>query len=170
MAYTAQAQYSFTIVDELGVKAAVTLYALLDPTSTVAQIETDWQTAATDIAAISAGAVLHGKASIVLLPGGGAGVPEAGSRVEQTGVFNFTNAANPRHWGADVVALADDKIVAGKIALTDADVLAFTTLMTTPTGHTDFSNNSFIANAALADAFISFRKRRKQLRSLSYEV
>jgi hypothetical protein len=173
MAYTQEAQFSFTLQDELGTTASMTIYSLLDPTKTIANLVTDWQAWATLITAITGAKILHGTSRVVLTPTADqSSKPVAGSRVEQTAVFDFPNASNPRLFGEALPALLDTKISGGSINLADTDVAAFTTAMHSASGTaaSEPTSNQFLVLQALHDAFLSFRKRRKQLTRSSYEL
>jgi len=87
-------------------------------------------------------------------------------------VFNFANGSTTRRFGEAVPALADAVIAGGTIDLSDADVAAFVTAMGAASGTatSQATNNSFQDLTSLVDAFLSFRKRRKQLLRSSFEV
>jgi len=173
MAYTQQAHFSFTVQDGLGTKASMIIYALLDPTKTVANLVTDIQAWASLIEPIIGGKILLGDAVVSVTPTvDQTGRPDADSRVEQTGVFNFANGSTSRRFGEAVPSLSDGVIVGGTINLADTDVAAFVTAMGAASGTaaSQPTNNSFQDLTALVDAFLSFRKRRKQLLRSSFEV
>lgn len=173
MAYTQAAHLSFTIQDELGTKASEVIYVLADPTKTVANMVTDLQAWGALITPIIGGRLLSAELCITVVPSADqSGKPAAGSRVEQTGVFNFGNASTSRRFGEAVPSLADSVISGGEINLSDTDVAAFVAAMHAASGTsgTEPTNNAFQVLTGLTDAFISFRKRRKQLLRSSYEV
>ena len=173
MAYTQQAHFSFTIQDGLDTKASMIIYALLDPTKTLANLVTDIQAWATLIEPIIDGKILLADAVVSVAPTvDQTGRPDVASRVEQTGVFNMFNGATTRRFGEAVPSLSDGVIVGGTINLADTDVLAFTTALGAASGTaaSQPTNNSFQDLTTLADAFLSFRKRRKQLLRSSFEV
>lgn len=171
MAFTQEAQFSYTVQDELGTKASMVIYTLADPTKTLTNLAADWETFAGLIDLIISGQILHGEARLVLKPSGSEKTaPGTGSRVEQTGAFNFTNSVSPRRFGEAVPSIANAVISGGRIDLADTNVSNFVTAMHTATANTEPTNNTFQALNALADAFISFRKRRRQLERSSLEV
>jgi len=173
MAYTQQAHFSFTVQDGLGTKASMIIYALLDPTKTVANLVTDIQAWATLIEPIIDSKILLADAVVSVTPTvDQTGKPADASRVEQTGVFNFANGSTTRRFGEAVPALADAVITGGTIDLADTDVAAFVTAMGAASGTatSQATNNSFQDLTSLVDAFLSFRKRRKQLLRSSFEV
>lgn len=171
MAFTQQAQFSFRILDELGTKASMVVYALADPTKTIANLAADWETLAALIDAITGGQITGGEAKLITAPSGDEKVaPAAGSRVEQTGVFDYPAGTSGRLFGEAVPSIADAVLSGGAINLSDADVAAFVAAMTTPTANTEPVSNMYLDLGALHDAFLSFRKRRKQLTRSSYEL
>jgi hypothetical protein len=162
-------QYSFTIQDALGTKASTVLYSHATDTSTGANLAAEWQVLAGLISAITSASVLHGSASIMQTFTDDA--PTSDSRVEQTGVFDFPSSVSGRLFGVAVPGLDNSMIVDGEINLSDTDVAAFVSAIegTYTTGGV-FTNNNWQQLNDLADAFISFRKRRKQLSRSSYEI
>lgn len=170
MAKTQEAQFSYTVQDEIGVKAAITQYLLIDPTMTVTQLAALWQSNAVLIDPCISGEILHGKAELVLLPSGLKGSPGSGSRVEQTGLFTFANATNPRSFGMDFPSWADSKISGGHIPLTDTDVAALVAALDTPLTLSEFTTNQFLVLSTLRQTAITFRKRRRLEAKLTTEV
>ena len=102
--------------------------------------------------------------------GAGAGKPKAGSRVEQTGIINFTNASNSHRWGEGLPGLDDAVISGGKLDLTNAAVIAFNAIMTGALAGGTFTNPYLQAIVAVKDALLSFRERRRQLQRSSSEL
>jgi len=172
MAYTQALQLSFSLTDGLGTKASTVVYALCDPTKTIANLVTDAQGMATLIAGIVDGKIDEVQARVVLVPSvDQTGKPDPASRVEQTGVFNFPNVTNTRLFGEAIPSLADAVISGGTIDL-GAPVSDFTTAMHSASTNAVFepTSNQFLVLGALHDAFLSFRKRRKSLTRSSYEL
>lgn len=169
MANTQPVRFSVSVVDELGTEASEVFYAMVDPTITAAQLSTQWHALATDLDPVLGAQILRG--SVVLLENmsGGKTAPAVGSRVEQTGVINFSNAVTSHRFGEALPGLSSGVISAGKINLTDAGVAAFITFMTTAFTLGTWTNNAQQPLVALVDALLSFRKRRKQLARSSFE-
>lgn len=163
MANTQAARLSFSVTDELGTSASIALYAMIDPAMTVAQLAAAWQAEELLLADILGAGIQRGTAQLVLIPTGGAVAPAAGSRVEQTGVLNFSNATTPHRNGVALAGLSDTVITAGQIVLTEGDPvdLFADSLTAAITGGGVFGNPAQQANTALVDAFLSFRKRRQ---------
>lgn len=172
MANTQYALFSYSVVDELGTKANITIPAMIDPTSgTPSALSTQWTALGALIDAVTGVELLSGSVSIVKVRDAGwKSAPDAGSRVEQTGLFNFLNASSKYKFGVDNPGLADDKIAAtGKIDLGDTDIANLITALTSSFTGGIFANTSLYPLVALADALLSFRKRRKQLARSSFE-
>lgn len=171
MAFTQEAQYSFTVQDALGVLATIRVYALLDPTKTVANVATDWQAFASALVGIIDGKILHGSARVELVPSADqSSKPTSGSRVEQTGIFTFPNESNPRLYGEAVASLSDSVISGSHIDLSNSDIVTFLGVMvpSSPVTSTP-TTNQFLVLEDLQSALISFRKRRRSLDRVSYE-
>lgn len=171
MAADTDVVFSYTVVDELGVEASMTQYVEADGTQTLGDIATAWGDWVTLVNAVTSGAAVRGHVLIAPdLPGGLRTTADAGSRVEQTGVINFTHAGANKRWGFAIAALKNAAISGGKINLANADISALTTALLAAVAGGTYTNNTFQVLSALSDAFIAFRKRRRQQRSKSYEV
>lgn len=170
VAITQPAQLSYTIQDEIGVKAALTQYLKVDPAMTIAQFLTLFNTQAGLVDLCVSGQLIHGRAEIVAVPSGVKGAPVAGSRVEQTGLFTLGNAANSRSFGQDVPAWSNTKITSGHIPITDTDVANLFGSWITPATLSEFCSNQFLALNALRTTAITFRKRRALESKLTSEV
>jgi len=171
MANTQPAQLSFSVEDELTTDASISVPAMVDPAMTVAQLAGAWSSLAALLDPVIAAQITGGRAILQLPMAGGKANPAAGSRVEQTGVFNFHNGVTDRRWGLAVPGLSSAVISAGRINLTDAGVAALlAALEGAITGGGVYTNEARQALTTLADAFISFRKRRRQLARSSFEL
>lgn len=164
MANTQAARFSYSVVDATGIKASVTNYALLDPTIAVSAVKTAWLAQGALLDAATEAQIVGGDVAIVFAADGAwKDAPVAGSEVESTGVFDFSNSVTPHKYGQALPALLSAAIVGGKIDLTNTDVKAwFDALYGSHTLYA-FTNNAFQTLVALVDAFRSYRKRRKQL-------
>jgi len=166
---TVNVQFSFTLQDALGTKASTVLYSTATDTTSGANLATEWQALAGLIAAITSASVLHGSASIMQTFTDDA--PTSDSRVEQTAVFDFPSSVSGRLFGVAVPGLDNSMITDGTINLSDTDVAAFVSAVEgTFTVGGVFTNNNWQQLDDLNDAFLSFRKRRKQLSRSSYEL
>jgi len=160
--------YSFSIVDELNVRATATLPISFDDAVTLAQLHTGWAAMKTAIQAIVDGSVDKGGVNFGF-PVTSPTAAGAGSRVEQNGVFNFAVSTTGKRFGIATPSLADAVISGGLIDLA-APVATFTDLVTAAiTGGGSYTTPDGVDLGALVDAFISFRKHRRQLRATTVE-
>lgn len=178
MATTQPIRLTFSVIDELGTRAAITEYGLVDPAMTVAQLEGTWAAQAALLDAILGVQIIGGGTEVVPTAAQIAAAvthtsPDAGSRVEQTGVFNLFNAVTPHRFGIAVAGLSDTFISAGRIVITEGNPvdlwLDAIELASAGAGFPNYTNNAQQQLTVLADAFLSFRKRRKQLSRSSRE-
>ena len=162
--------FSFSITDEVGVRSALTLPVRFADTATLAQLDTAWGAMKALVHAIVGGSVGKGRVSfeeVVAAPAAAA----ADSRVEEVGLFDFAITGSTHKQGIAVPSLLDSKAPLGRINLADTDVAAFTAAISAAiTGGGVYATPDGVALGALVDAFSSTRKRRRQLRSLTYEV
>lgn len=178
MANTQPALVSFSLEDELGTKASMAFPALLDPAMTITQLNAALAAEATAIDAIVGAAITGASIAVQATPTQLAAAtakdtPAAGSRVEQTGVFDLRNATTTRLFGIAVPGLADSVIAAGTINLVEdgpvdtwLDIVEAAGSASQP----QVTNDAQQAVTTLADAFLSFRKRRRQLARSSREL
>jgi hypothetical protein len=172
MANTLQGRFSYTVIDELGTESSVPFYVLLDPALTVGDMLVDANTTtAQALDKLTDGQITQVRAAVLSNPIGVKNAPIAASRVEQTGLFNFFNTSNTRRFGEALAAFKSSLIVNGKINLSATDVVNFITLLTTAFADGEYATNEYIplAGGSLADALLSFRKRRRQLSRSSAE-
>jgi hypothetical protein len=168
MAYTQAARYSFTIVDELGVEASNTYYAMMDPTQTIASAVAAWTSLYDVLQPVTDGSITHGHVDILLIPVS-VSPAVAGSRVEQTGLFNFSATGTSHKFGEPVPGFSSSFITGTGIDLTASAVAAFYNFLPATLTVLEWvsANNQKIV--ALVDAVLSFRKRRKQLTRSTFE-
>ena len=175
MAYTQLANFSLTLVDELGTEASDTFYASLDVTQPISALFTAWASLAQTVDAITDGVITKGHVDILMNPSAVSGPslktsPVAGARVEQTGIFNMLNALNVRRYGQPVYSIASSKIVAGKIDLADTAIAAFITFLSALLTVAEWVTQNGQHITGFRDALISFRKKRRQLSRSSFEI
>jgi hypothetical protein len=168
VAYTQAARFSFTIVDELGVEAANTYYAVMDPTQTIAAAVTAWTDLYNVLQPVTDGSIVRGHVDILLEPGS-ISPAVAGSRVEQTGLFNFSATGTTHKFGEPVPAFSSSFITTTGINLSDSTVAAFYNFLATTLTVLEWTSNNQQKLIALLDAVLSFRKRRKQLTRSTFE-
>lgn len=168
---TLQVQCNYNVVDELGTEASVLTYFDAADTISLAQAVADFQTLGTAIAAVTGAVVKKGRVAVMLPFTDSKGTPAAGSRIEQSAVFNFSNGSTTRRQGIVIPAVSDSLISGGKIGLSGA-VSTLIALLSTGTTLATLvpTNAAFQVLTTLYDAFLSFRKRRRQLDRSSYEL
>jgi hypothetical protein len=174
MALTLAVRMEATIMDELGVQAETSVYALVDPSVSFTTILTSLSAWLADLDACTAGQIINTELEVLpALPGGLKAAPAAGSRVEQTGILAFTATGDTHQWAGAIPALSNDPTVTsgGKIVLTPgapATVLA-TLLAGGGTTSLAWTNAVSQALSAFTSALISFRKYNYQLARQTYE-
>jgi len=160
---------SLTILDELGVKANLFANTIVTDATTVANMETFIQEWVTVTDAIIDGQIVRATMKIDLDYSGAKSAPVAGSRVEQTGLFNFEQASSGYKYGIDVPSISNSVIVGGKLNLSDASIANWKNFVVTGLATITFAGRVVNALLALLDALLTFRKKRKQLDARSFE-
>ena len=171
MADSVPAQFSYTVEDELGVSATVLLNALVDPAATITELDTQWQDVGGCLDSIIGGVIRGGHYRVMEDSVTGAkSSAAAGSRVEQSGVFNFAVSGTSYKTGITVPSIKDGVITADRINLTNADVMAFIAgIVGSIEGVLEWTSENRQALIDLVDAFLSFRKHRRALTRVSFE-
>lgn len=163
-------QFSLTFRDGLGTEQATQAYFELDDTRTLADLNTAYSDWVAAMAAVSDAKPTRAQIKVQPFYTTPATPNLAKSRVEQVGVFNFEdNGVVPRRWALNVPGLAAGVLNGDRIDLGNADVSTLTNLMTSYIGAT-FLNSHGQPLTALADAFVTFHKDRKQLQRSSFET
>lgn len=163
--------FSYTIQDRFGTKTTTVVPGFVDGAAiTATNLHTEWTTLGTDLDAVIDAQIIGGRVNIEFpADGGWKSSPGADSFDERTGVLNFNNATTKYKYGIKVPSWANSKLSSGKINLSDTEVSALITLLTTAFTHGEFANPGLYAFTALADAFLAARKYRKQLDKSTYE-
>lgn len=170
MADTVPAQFSFTLLDEFGTKGVCLVNALIDPAATITSLNAQWSNILGLLDLITSGQIIGSHYRVLPVITGVKTAPVAGSRIEQSAVFNFSASGTGYKQGVLVPSIRNTMITAGKIDLTNADVIAFfTALVTAVAGVLEWTSANRQALLALLDALLSFRKHRKQLARSSFE-
>jgi hypothetical protein len=166
-----QVLLSVDVLDKLGVSTTHNLFLDAPDTSTLADFNSFLTDYAPLLDAITDGQITaaHVRQQLAL-PSGLKSAPASTAEVERTGLFNYTMSGNPYKFGIDVPAIADSKIVSGKINLTDSDILAWKSFILTGVGGITIVSKFLQSLIALVDALISFRKHRKQETRRSLET
>ena len=162
---------SIQYLDALGVTVSSPVYVDIDDTKTVAAALADASTIAQAVDNITDAQITEVKLVIVGgMPGAGKSAPVAGSEVERTGLFNFSQTGSPYKYGVDIPAMAEAKIVNGKIDLTNSDITNFVTVLTTAGAVLTAVSTAIKTLVRLKDALLTFRKHRKAESKRSFEV
>ncbi len=174
MAYSLIARFSATILDEQNVEALAQSYVLVDPSHSFSDVITTFNTWLADLDACTDGQIIAARIHAgPTLPDGLKGAPVAGSRVEQTGIVNFSATGTTHRWGLAIPALKNSGtvIAAGKIVLTPGDPVPVLAALLTGggTASLNWTNDNSQTIVALMDALISFRQRGKQLALATHE-
>jgi len=165
---TTYGRISYTTRDILGVAASHVEYISIDDTKTIANAVTFLDSYLDVIDPIQGGHIES--AEICIIPDIGSRTAAlSSSRVEQTGLFNFSQTGSPYKYASDIPALSNTVISSGTINLADSAVAAFIAFM--EAAHTGFqivSKYRFVLDILL-DAAITFRKKRRALARVSTE-
>lgn len=156
---TIQGLMSAQITDQIGVTATTDAFVTIDDSKTVAQLQADVLSWANAVEALSQGNLTKYEVRTItdVVP-----VSAAGGDVEKGSLFNFDNASDPYasgYWIPDINPAIQTS--SGQIDLTNTDVAAFITFMTTAHTAITVVTKGVRALTALRDALVSFRKRRK---------
>ena len=174
MSLTLAARFVAKIADEQAIEALTTSYVILDPTATQADITTLWQDWLTDLDACTDGQIIASWYTVSpALPGGLKSAPVTGSRVEQTGLLNFTATGSAQRYATAIPALSNGPTVVsgGKIVLTSGDPIPlFITLLLTGAALLQYTNDVQQSLVSLRDTLITFRLHNRQLAAASYET
>lgn len=173
-------RFSATIVDQLGVEAVATVYAMVDPTAAITEIDAYWDEWVTKLDACIDGQITASNWRVLpALPGGIKTSPVALSRCTQTGVLNFLATGDDAHrWGVDLPALSNSTsvihFVSGRpqINLTPGNPVPVLIALLTSTGSSvlEFSSDAEWQPLTFKDSLISFRKRGEQVPRRSYQL
>jgi hypothetical protein len=171
---TQTGQYSFTIIDELGVKASMPVPISIDDSKTVAQLIAA-SISYGDVVDAATGGVLDELRIVIFTdPTTHGWKTEAveGSRVEQTGLFNFKPSGVSHRYGIDLPAILDTLVSTGKILLGTGAAQDFIDLILAGVSADGVASTNPARQAltAFTDALITFRKHRRALDRRSFET
>lgn len=164
---------SVEITDAEGVTATSPIYLDIPPTVTVADLTTVAGEYLALLDAIIDGQITDAKFIITPAAGAFAGLksaPVAGSNVESTGLFNFSQTGSKYKFGIDVPSIANSKIVGGRINLSDSDIAAWKGFIEGVHLTITVVSKFVLVLVALLDALRTFRKHRRALIKRSFEV
>lgn len=164
--------FSYTIRDSAGVEATFRAYANFDGTvETVDGLTGEWAAMGALVDGVTGGKIIGGQITIPQLPAGGwKSAPVAGSDVEQTGTANFSNATTQYMHPESVPALLDTLISGGRIIVGSGAFKTFTDALVAGFTNGNWVNTAAQGLVAAVDAFVSFRKHRRQRNKVSFET
>jgi hypothetical protein len=165
-----QGHIGLTVVDGLGTKATTEFYIVLDDSKTLADAVADAQALCAAVDATLDAKVESARVTVNYQPTGMKSVPTSGSRVEQTGVINFSNDTTARKQAIVLPGLKNAAIVAGKMNLADTAIAALIAFIKSAGTSGTWANFAFQTLVDVLDAILSFRKHRKSLSRTSYEI
>ena len=167
---TLQGCIGLSVVDELGTRANTEFYIALDDSKTLADAVTDAQALCVAVDATLDAKVESCRITVNYRPTDMKANPTSGSRVEQTGVVNFSNNTTSRKQGIVLPGLKNAAIVSGKLNLSDTAIAALITFIKASGTSGTWANFALQRLVDVLDAILSFRKHRKSLSRTSYEV
>ena len=159
---------SVQITDAIGITGTTDYFIEADDSKTIAQLMADALSLANAEDAISQGNLTEYSVKLIVpvTPGGA-----ASGDIEKGGLFNFNNASDPYAQGYFVPDIAPSVLDAqGRIDLSNVNVTAFITFLTTAHTVITVVTKGVRALTALKDALVSFRKHRKALTRRTKEV
>lgn len=160
---------SFTLRDELGTEASALVYIDYDgAVETVDGLTGQWAHYGGLLDAATSAQIVGGKITIPFGPAGGwKSAPAAGSRVEQNAIVNMTTTETSKRQGFSIPSLINTAIVAGKVVTGSGPVHALILDLLAGFTNGNYANGVGQGLNAFSDAFISFRKHRRQLQRSS---
>ena len=163
-----------TILDGLNVVGQTSVYALIDPTATFADILGTMNTWLADLDACTDGQILSAEVEVLpALPDGLKTAPVSTSRIEQTGLLNFSASGTTHLNGITVPALSDGAtvIVAGRPVLTTGAPLHTLAALLAGGGTASLEWTSAWSQAfvAFVSGLITFRPSNGQLARQTFE-
>jgi len=178
MAYTLEAQLSFSLVDSGGVRGSLNVPVLLDPTKTGTQLAAAWNTQAALLDAATDCKIIQGEVRIVVKGAAMTFTPKSpspvvGSNIERTANVDWANVVNGALYDS-IIPGAGSFILVPSFQDVDETATPFVNYVApfaTPPAEWAASNNvTQRLAAAYTDTFVSFRKHRRQRRRRSLET
>lgn len=163
---TKQALASFQIVDAVGVVTSFDQpFKFDDATATLAGIISWVQGLGAAIDLVTDGKITKIRVSILIpLPGGIKTAAVAASDVEETGLITYSASGTANAFGVDIPAIPNGKLTGNQVNLTDTDVAALNTYLSTVS--TSIVGTDRYGNTVSAPlrGVKTFRKHRRALR------
>lgn len=154
---------SFSVLDADGDRASLPIYGSFDDASATLSSLASWAAArAAQLDPIIDGQIVNEAITIYpVLPGGLKGAPVAGSDVEKGGLLTWNLSVTPtRAYGQELPAFKVSKFVGDLVNVSDADVAAWITGLSSPFGTVTPTGDQF------AYPFQSVRKAVKSFRKI----
>lgn len=159
-----QLRLSFTLQDELGVRAVVPFFVSGDDSMTLSDVDALLQALGGALRACTSGQIVAIRASMYSIFTGTNDAPASGSRTQQTGVMDLSNTTNTRLYGLAIPAILDS-LVSGRVLVTGSGPLAdlFVDLHDAGVNY-HFTSEDGISQVGggLVRSYLTFRKRDKR--------
>lgn len=160
---------SLKLKDWNGNECSMPVKMKFEDTSTIAQLITDAKALATTTDVIIGAQIMGATVAVdITTIAGLKTAPDAGSDINQTATFNFTQNAIPNAAPIVVPSISDNVVVGGAVDLTNADVQAFIDFLLAVGVAVTWVSNVLNALLAILDALFSFRKRSKAVNRRSF--
>jgi len=161
-----EADFSASLKDYNGVRTSSMFHAIIPDSVTIAQLKAYNDVWLGNLDPVTGSEIVRSNVKFALPFSGLKSTPVANSRNEQTGLFNFYDTAALNRYGVDIPAILDSLVLhPGDLIDTSASVITNLIGFLTSAGANGETPDSGFGNTlvALADAILTFRKRRKQL-------
>lgn len=157
-----QGTMTYHIVDKYGIPGQTSVTVSIDDTTTVAQVLTDLSSFSNDLSTLTQGVGVK-ESVLIEIPTGNDPSTALGD-IEKGALLNFANATTTFKTGIYIPDVAPAILNgSGLIDLTNTDVQAFITFVTSVHTAITIVTKGLQALTALVDALLSFRKHRKPL-------
>jgi len=172
MAATQQGKIHLSLMDDVGVRASVEFFLMIDPTKTVAQLITDVNTFGLTVLPLVDGGWVRWEIGILpVLPTGALSTPTVDSDAEEVGGFTYPQTGSSYLYTIALPTLVDGVISGSKIDQSNPNVTAFeTACITAGTNGTEIVSREFRVLTAVRQTFLGIRKHRRSLHSKSLDV
>lgn len=161
-----EAGLSASLIDSNGVRTSARFDALIPDTVTIAQLKAYNDTWLGNLDPVTGSQVIRANVKFAFPFSGLKSSPVANTRNEQTGLFNFYDDSALDRFGVDIPGIQNTFLLqpGDLIDLTASAVSNLVGFLTSTGANGEVPNNiAGQALVALADAILTFRKRRKQL-------
>jgi hypothetical protein len=170
MANDTISRVSIEITDGIGMIMSTDAFLYVDSAKTVADVLSDAQALALAVDNASDGKVTKATVALLFTPTGVKPDPVDTSRIEAMAVMNYHLTGSTRVEPFNIPAVAAAAQSGDKLDLTAAAVAALMAFFGTAGTSGAWVNAFKVTMTTLRDAFLSYRKRRRKLHSLSYEI